>query len=73
MSRHGVVGHAHAARDLAGRQAVRLVLHQEADRLKSGRLGERRKGEDGLIHVHMSRLALLWHFCLAVSARSILQ
>ena len=60
MRRHGVVGHVHAARDLAGRQAVRLVLHQEPEHLETGRLGKRREGKNGLICVHMSRLLDIW-------------
>ena len=44
--RHGVVRDRELPGDVAGWQAVRLVLHQEAEHVEAGRLGKGREGED---------------------------
>ena len=60
MRRHGVVGHRQVPRDLAGGQAIRLVLNQQPEDIEPGRLGERREYENGLFWFHMSRIDDIW-------------
>ena len=49
MRGHGVVRDGQLPGDVAGRQAVGLVLHQQPEHVEAGRLGEGREGEDDVL------------------------
>ena len=46
---HGVVRHGELPGDVAGWKSVRLVLHQQAEHVEAGRLGQGREGKDDVL------------------------
>ena len=55
MGRQRVLRHAERARDVARRQSLRLMPHEQAKGVEPGRLRQRREAGEGGFHFHNSR------------------
>ena len=60
MRRHGVLRNGERFGDIPCRKPLRFMFRQQAKHIEPRRLGERRKGENGVFRFHISRLMDVW-------------